>query len=103
MATWTHNNALITIDGVKFTTTPNGDRLTIHSVTGSDEGSYSYLYTNSQNQQVTDDSSCLFVLGNLMRTTIFIVSRWRGHFGLSSGVDIRAYEYESQQKFCTFV
>ena len=102
MVRWMHNNAPINIDGVKFTTTPNGDRLTIRSVTGSDEGSYTCLYTNSQNQQVTDDSSCLFVLGNLMWITITIVRRHEP--GLGSDFlyfDIRVSEYENQLIFST--
>ena len=59
---WMHNNITLTIDGVKYATTRN--RLTVHSVTGADEGSYTCHYEDSQGQQQTDDSSRLYVLGD---------------------------------------
>ena len=62
---WMHNNVMITIDFVKYTTASNGARLQIHSVIGSDEGSYSCRYEDNQGQLQTDDSSCLYVLGEL--------------------------------------
>jgi len=61
-ASWMHNHVMLTIDGVKYTTSRN--RLTVHSVTGADEGSYTCRYEDSQGQQQTDDSSCLYVLGD---------------------------------------
>ena len=61
-ASWMHNNVMLTIDDVKYTTTRN--RLTVHSVTGADEGSYTCHYEDSQGQHQTDDLSCLYVLGD---------------------------------------
>ena len=62
---WMRNNVMITIDFVKYTTASNGARLQIHSVIGSDEASYSCRYEDNQGQLQTDDSSCLYVLGEL--------------------------------------
>jgi len=62
-SSWMHNNVMLTIDGVKYTTTRNGARLTVHSVTGTDEGSYTCHYDNSQGQRA-NDSSGLYVLGD---------------------------------------
>jgi len=60
-----HNNNVLTIDGVKYTTTRN--RLTVLSVTGADEGLYTCHYEDSQGQQQTDNSSCLYVLGDVLK------------------------------------
>ena len=61
---WAHNGQAISVDGTKYVQ-PTSRSLRVHSVIGTDEGSYTCHY-NYHQQQASEHVADIFVLGEMV-------------------------------------